>query len=338
MVEPGSPACPVLTVTDLRTHFFTEDGVVRAVDGVSFEVRSGEMLALVGESGSGKSVTSLSIMRLLARTSGRIEGGEVRLVGRDGRSRDLVRLEDAEMQAVRGREIAMIFQDPMASLNPVFTIGDQIAETIVFHRGAGRREARARAEDLLAMVGIADPAARMRAYPHELSGGMRQRVMIAIALSCDPLLLIADEPTTALDVTIQAQILDLLERLRAERQMAVLFITHDLDLVAEVAARLVVMYGGQVVEEGETAEILAAPRHPYTRALLECRPRRRAGAGGDALRPIPGAAPDPRRAPEGCRFHPRCRFAIAACRAAPIPLLEVARGHRSRCIRWRELA
>jgi peptide/nickel transport system ATP-binding protein len=235
--------------------------------------------------------------------------------------------------------MAMIFQDPMSSLNPVFTIGDQIAETIVLHRGCDRREAWSEAGELLQLVGIADPDRRLRAYPHQLSGGMRQRVMIAIALSCDPALLIADEPTTALDVTIQAQIIDLIERLKRERRMGVLFITHDLGLVADIADRVVVMYGGQVVEEGAAGEVLAAPRHPYTRALLGCIPRRRAvAAATGAYGPIPGTPPSPMRPPPGCRFAPRCALAIEACTTQPIPLLDTGHAHTSRCIRWEKLA
>ena len=328
---------PVLEVKELRTHFFTDEGVIRAVAGVSFCIRRGETLAVVGESGSGKSVTGLSIMGLLARTPARIVGGRIDFRGRDGRVRNLLALPEAELRCVRGREISMIFQDPTSSLNPVLSVGDQIAETIMLHQGKGRREAMDLAARMLALVGIADPGRRVHDYPHQLSGGMRQRAMIAMALSCDPSLLIADEPTTALDVTIQVQIVDLLRRLQLERRMGMLFITHDLGLVAEIADRIAVMYAGQVVEEGPAEEVLTQPRHPYTLALLECIPERDYGGGGRSLRPIPGTVPDPLNLPRGCRFHPRCRFALAACRAGEIALEQVRPGHGSRCIRWREL-
>jgi oligopeptide/dipeptide ABC transporter ATP-binding protein len=333
-----APAAPVVAVSDLRTHFFTEEGVIRAVDGVSFAIGRGETLAVVGESGSGKSVTGLSIMGLLARTPARIVGGRIELHGRDGRVRNLLELPEAELCRLRGREMAMIFQDPMSSLNPVFTVGDQIAETITLHQGKRRREALEEAARLLALVGIADAPRRVRDYPHQLSGGMRQRAMIAMALSCDPGLLIADEPTTALDVTIQIQIVDLLRRLQLERDMAMLFITHDLGLVAEIADRIAVMYAGQVVEEGPAEDVLLRARHPYTLALLECIPERDYAGGGRSLRPIPGTVPDPLHPPPGCRFQPRCRFAIDACRAGEIRPETVGPGHRARCIRWRELA
>jgi oligopeptide/dipeptide ABC transporter ATP-binding protein len=332
----------LLRVEDLRTYFETPTGLVRAVDGVSLSIAPGEALGVVGESGSGKSVTGLSIMRLLARTPARIMGGRVMFQGTSGAMRDVLRLSEAEMRRVRGREIAMIFQDPMSSLNPVFTIGDQIAEAIVHHRGLAYGEALEMARGLLEQVGIAAPGERLRDYPHQLSGGMRQRVMIAIALACDPRLLIADEPTTALDVTIQAQIVAVLKDLQAERRMAMVFITHDLGLVEEVADRVAVMYAGQVVEEGEVKEILDRPKHPYTRALLECNPHRVLAAGGAAagalaLRPIPGTPPDLSRLPRGCRFHPRCGFAIDPCRAGEVRLEAVASGQTTRCLRWRDL-
>jgi oligopeptide/dipeptide ABC transporter ATP-binding protein len=334
---PAGGAARVLEVSGLRTHFFTDEGVIRAVAGVSFRISRGETLAVVGESGSGKSVTGLSIMGLLARTPARIVGGRIDFRGRDGRARNLLELSEAELRHIRGREIAMIFQDPTSSLNPVFSIGEQIAEAIMLHQGKGRSEALDLAAGMLAQVGIADAKRRLRDYPHQLSGGMRQRAMIAMALSCGPSLLIADEPTTALDVTIQVQIVDLLRRLQLERRMAMLFITHDLALIAEIADRIAVMYAGQVVEEGPADEVLTRPRHPYTLALLACIPRRDY-AGGRSLRPIPGAVPDPLNLPEGCRFHPRCRLAIPACRAGEIALEEVGPGHRARCLRWRELA
>ncbi len=339
---PQQSGALVLDIRDLRTFFFTDAGVVRAVDGVSLGVRQGETLAIVGESGSGKSVTGLTVMRLFGRTPARVVGGTVRFRDRDGRDLDLIALPESEMRDIRGRDIAMIFQDPMSSLNPVFTVGDQIAEPLRIHKGLSRREAVAQAVELLRQVGISDPEARVSVYPHQLSGGMRQRVMIAIALACDPLLLIADEPTTALDVTIQAQIMTLLRTLQAERGMAMIFITHDLKLVEEIADRVVVMYASQVVEDGDVAEVLARPRHPYTRALLDCIPHRdhdrpRHGTG---LKPIPGALPNPLAPPEGCRFHTRCGFVKPACIAVePYPPLEPTDpGRRARCIRWREIS
>ena len=300
----------VLRIEDLRTYFHTDAGVVRAVNGVTLSVAEGETLAIVGESGSGKSVTGLTIMRLLARTPGRVEGGSIRFRARDGKVVDLLDLSEDRMAELRGRDIAMIFQDPMSSLNPVFSVGDQIAESIRIHHRATRQEARAQAIDLLRQVGITDPESRVDAYPHQLSGGMRQRVMIAIALACDPKLLIADEPTTALDVTIQAQIIALLKALQRERNMAMIFVTHDLKLVEEIADQVAVMYASQIVEQGPTAEILARPRHPYTRALLDCTPH---GARHRRLSPIPGSLPNPIAPPQGCRFHPRCRFAKEKC-------------------------
>jgi len=331
---------PVLEINDLKTWFYTDAGIVKAVNGVTLSVTHGETLAIVGESGSGKSVTGLTVMRLLgrhkARTGGRIEGGQIRFRNRDGRSLDLAAASDAEMARIRGRDIAMIFQDPMSSLNPVFPIGDQIAEPIRIHKKLDHRTARQMAIALLRDVGITDPERRIDAFPHQLSGGMRQRVMIAIALACDPTLLIADEPTTALDVTIQAQIIALLKRLQKERGMALIFVTHDLKLVEEIADQVAVMYASQIVEQGPASEVLANPRHPYTKALLACAPH---GAGhGARLAPIPGALPTPLNPPTGCRFHPRCRIAVSAC-GETMPALEtVALDHISRCLRWRELA
>ncbi|HKG82210.1 MAG TPA: ABC transporter ATP-binding protein [Beijerinckiaceae bacterium] len=324
----------VLRIEDLRTYFHTDAGVVRAVNGVTLTVAEGETLAIVGESGSGKSVTGLTVMRLLARTPGRVEGGSIRFRGRDGNVIDLLSLSEEGMAAIRGRDIAMIFQDPMSSLNPVFSVGDQIAESIRIHRRATRQDARAQAIDLLRQVGITDPEQRVDDYPHQLSGGMRQRVMIAIALACDPKLLIADEPTTALDVTIQAQIIALLKRLQRERNMAMIFVTHDLKLVEEIADHVAVMYASQIVEQGPAAEILSRPRHPYTRALLDCTPH---GARNRRLSPIPGSLPNPIAPPQGCRFHPRCRFAKEACVAGEPRLETVSANHVTRCIRWREI-
>ena len=351
-------AGPLLQVKNLSTHFATDDGLVRAVEDVSFALDAGETLAVVGESGSGKSVTSLSIMGLIADPPGRIVGGEILLRTRAGPVVDLTRIPPRALRRLRGRDIAMIFQEPMTSLNPVFTIGEQIAEAALLHLGIGGAAAKARALQMLELVEI--PAARQRLgeYPHQLSGGMRQRAMIAIALACDPLLLIADEPTTALDVTIQAQILALLARLQRELGMAVLFITHNLGVVAEIADRVVVMYGGRVVEEGTVRELFRAPRHPYTRGLLACLPRRAldasAAAGSAApnalpgpshaaagrrrrLHAIPGQVASPHDPPPGCAFAPRCALALAECDAAMPVLAELPAGRRSRCLRWSAL-
>ena len=322
---------PLLEVRDLCTHFFTDDGVVRAVDGVSYRLSAGETLAVVGESGSGKSVTSLSILRLVPSPPGRIVGGSIRF-----RGRDLLSLPESEMRAIRGREISMIFQEPMTSLNPVHTCGDQIAEVVRLHEKLGKAEARARAIAMLRLVGIPSPETRVDEYPHQMSGGMRQRIMIAMALVCRPAVLIADEPTTALDVTIQAQILDLLQRLRSEFGMAVLLITHDLGVVAETADRVAVMYAGQVVEQGDVRTVFRATRHPYTAGLLASLPR----LGGQAgrLRVIPGTVPDPAAFPSGCRFHPRCPIALERCRREVPELRAFTSDHEVRCFRAEEIA
>src|SRR5919112_4675707 len=306
----------LIKVKDLRTSFFTPEGEVRAIDGISFEIGEGKTLGLVGESGCGKSVTSLSIMRLIASPPGKIVGGEILY-----RGRDVLKFKNEEMRKIRGNEISMIFQEPMTSLNPVFTVGNQIGEAIRLHQGLGKKATRQKTIDMLRLVKIADPESRVDAYPHQLSGGMRQRVMIAIALACDPKLLIADEPTTALDVTIQAQIIALLKRLQRERNMAMIFVTHDLKLVEEIADHVAVMYASQIVEQGPVAEILTSPRHPYTRALLDCTPH---GARNQRLSPIPGSLPNPIAPPQGCRFHPRCRFVKEACVAREPPLEEVS--------------
>jgi oligopeptide/dipeptide ABC transporter ATP-binding protein len=327
---------PVLQIDDLRTWFHTPSGIVKAVDGVTLTVARGETLAIVGESGSGKSVTGLSVMRLLGRTAGRIEGGRILFEARDRAPVDLVALSEAQMADIRGRDIAMIFQDPMSSLNPVFPIGDQIAEPIRIHRNVDRKRARALVINLLRDVGITDPERRVDAYPHQLSGGMRQRVMIAIALACDPTLLVADEPTTALDVTIQAQIIALLKNLQQQRQMALIFVTHDLKLVEEVADHIAVMYAGQIVEQGPARAMLGHPRHPYTRALLACTPH--GAPHGTRLVPIAGALPNPLKPSDGCRFHPRCPFAVEDCVRTRPELEAIASDHVSRCLRWRELA
>lgn len=323
----------LLELRDLRTYFDTDSGVVKAVDGVSFHIARGETLAVVGESGSGKSVTSLSIMRLLPQPPARFAGGEILFEGRD-----LLRATAAEMRHVRGNEIGMVFQEPMTSLNPVRTAGDQIAEAVVLHQGKSRAAAMRAAVEMLDLVGIPEPARRAQSYPHEMSGGMRQRVMIAMALSCTPKLLIADEPTTALDVTIQAQILDLLRKLKRELGMAILFITHDLGVVAEMADRVVVMYAGRAVEEGDVRDIFARPRMPYTTGLLASIPRvDRVGRKG-RLQAIPGTVPNPASLPPGCAFGPRCGFAEPACAASQPGLEDTGGGHMARCLRWREIA
>lgn len=331
----------LLTVNDLKTYFYTDDGVVKAVDGVSFHIQKGETLAVVGESGSGKSQTSLSIMRLIPSPPGKIVEGSILFRGRDGKPKDLAHLPEAEMRKIRGNEISMIFQEPMTSLNPVYTVGDQIAEAVRLHQGKTTREAFAVATEMLRLVGIPAPEKRVHEYPHQLSGGMRQRVMIAMALSCNPALLIADEPTTALDVTIQAQILDLMRKLQKEIGMSILFITHNLGVVAEMADRVVVMYGGRVVEEGDVVEIFKKPKHPYTLGLLNSIPRVDYGVQEDherrRLEAIPGNVPSPLNLPPGCAFTPRCKYAQEACSAAVPPLVDTGNGHMSRCIRWKEL-
>ena len=326
-------APPLLEVRGLTTAFVGASGRrVVAVDGVSFSVGAGETLAVVGESGSGKSVTALSIMQLLPPGTSRIEGGSVRL-----RGRNLTTLSDDEMREVRGKDIGMIFQEPMTSLNPVHTIGAQIAEVVERHEGADRAAAAARALEMLELVGMPEPRQRAGQYPHQLSGGMRQRVMIAMALACRPSLLIADEPTTALDVTIQAQILELMEDLQARLGMAIVFITHDLGLVAQCARRVVVMYAGQVVEAGPVEEIFARPRMPYTAGLLASIPRLGRARRGQPLPSIPGQAPALSDLPPGCRFSNRCAHADERCRAAQVALEAATPAHDVRCLRWREL-
>jgi peptide/nickel transport system ATP-binding protein len=326
-------AAPLLEVRDLKTCFDSEQGEVRAVDGVSFHIGRGETLAVVGESGSGKSVTSLSIMRLITG-SGRIAGGSILLNGDN-----LLAKSEAQMRRIRGNDISMIFQEPMTSLNPVFTVGNQIAETIALHKRIGAAAARRQSIEMLELVGIPEPARRFDVFPHQMSGGMRQRVMIAMALSCGPKLLIADEPTTALDVTIQAQILDLMRRLQKELGMSILFITHDLGIVAEIADRVVVMYAGRAVEAAPVAELFANPRMPYTIGLLNSVPRvDRAAYRQQRLRAIPGNVPNPIDLPSGCAFHPRCRFAIEVCGRAVPRLEDVGNGHMARCLRSSEIA
>lgn len=325
---------PCLRISGLGVRL--RKGGAPLVDDISFDIRPGETLALVGESGSGKSLTSLAILRLLPRSllaRGRIEFAEA------GATVNLGTIDISAIRRIRGNRIAMIFQEPMTSLNPVFTVGEQISEGLRLHKGLTRREALDRALELMGQVGIPDAEGRLSAYPHELSGGMRQRVMIATALSCDPEILIADEPTTALDVTIQAQILDLIRKLQAQRQMAVLFITHDLGVVAEMADRVAVMYSGRIIEEAPVAGLFADPAHPYTRALLALAPRIHApGETPPPIRPIPGIVPDPQNRPSGCAFHPRCaHFLPGLCDAGPPPQEDFADGHRVRCFRRAEL-
>lgn len=318
----------LLQVTDLHTHFQTRAGLVRAVDGVSFQVDRGELLGLVGESGCGKSITALSVMRLIA-PPGKIVSGEITFDGKD-----LLALSDSEMRQIRGDDIAMIFQDPMTSLNPVYTVGEQIAEALRLHRKLSRKAARDAAIQAMREVAIPDPARRVDDYPHQLSGGMRQRVMIAMALACDPKLLIADEPTTALDVTIQAQILELLNELRTTRELAVLLITHDLGVVAEVADRVAVMYTGRIVEESPVTELFARPKHPYTEGLLRSVPKLTAVdvAKKTRLETIEGVVPNPTQLPPGCHFAPRCPYRMPRCTEEDIPLYQLAEGVEVRCV------
>jgi peptide/nickel transport system ATP-binding protein len=319
---------PLLEVVGLKTHFFTREGIIRAVDDVSFTVHAGETVAIVGESGCGKSVSALSILRLVASPHGRIVAGSVRFEGRD-----LLTLSEPEMREIRGNRISMIFQEPMTSLNPTLTIGSQIAEALTLHRGLSRRAAQTRAVEMLALVNIPAPAGRVAEYPHQLSGGMRQRVMIAMALACNPNLLIADEPTTALDVTIQAQILDLMRGLKTRTGAAVVLITHDLGVVAEMAQRVVVMYAGRKIEEAPVAALFADPRHPYTQGLLQSIPRLGAASTGGRKRlaEIPGVVPSMREEISGCVFAARCVHAADRCRREYPPLEQKAGGHAVAC-------
>jgi peptide/nickel transport system ATP-binding protein len=325
---------PLLDVQDLRTHFFNEDGITRAVDGLSFSVAAQETVGIVGESGCGKTVTALSILQLLPPRLGRIVGGRILFEGTD-----LTKLSERQLRAVRGDRIGMIFQEPMTSLNPVLSIGHQIAEAVRIHKGASAGAARAHARDMLELVKIPDAARRLDDYPHQFSGGMRQRVMIAMALACDPKMLIADEPTTALDVTIQAQVLKLMLELKAKTGAAIVLITHDLGVVAETCQRVVVMYAGRKVEEAPVAELFAQPAHPYTRGLLASIARGKAGARARRLKEIPGMVPSLREPIPGCAFAPRCPFAVAACRAEQPRLAPVAGtpAHQAACFRVAEV-
>jgi peptide/nickel transport system ATP-binding protein len=318
----------LLEVKNLRTHFPTRAGLVRAVDGVSFHLDEGELLGLVGESGCGKSITALSLMRLIG-PPGRIAGGEIWFGGEN-----LLNVSEERMREIRGDDIAMIFQDPMTSLNPVYTVGEQIAEALRLHRGLNRRQAREAAVEAMREVSIPDPARRADDYPHQLSGGMRQRVMIAMALACDPRLLIADEPTTALDVTIQAQILELIDELRKTRNLAVLLITHDLGVVAEVADRVAVMYTGRIVEESPVAELFARPKHPYTEGLLRSVPKLTEAHVKKAVRlsTIEGTVPRPTNLPDGCHFAPRCPERMPRCTEGDLPLYQLEGGVGVRCV------
>lgn len=319
----------ILRVNDLRTYFDTEGGVVRAVDGVSFSVKAGQTLGIVGESGCGKSMTAYSILGLIPQPPGRIVGGEVVF-----ENKDLLKLSSRKIRDIRGNDIAMIFQEPMTSLNPVFTIGEQIAEVIRLHQGMDRKAAWQRAVELLDLVDIPLPEERAGSYPHELSGGMRQRAMIAMAISCDPKLLIADEPTTALDVTIQAQILDVLRRLQEELGMGLMLITHDLGIVAEMAHEVLVMYGGQVVEQADVKTLFNNPSHPYTSGLLASVPTMNSVT--EELSTIEGTVPDPVNYPIGCRFGPRCRFAVDSCQQRQ-KLQNIDDHHVVRCSEWRRI-
>jgi oligopeptide/dipeptide ABC transporter ATP-binding protein len=318
----------LLEVRNLQTHFPTRAGLVRAVDGVSFYLDRGELLGLVGESGCGKSMTALSVMRLIS-PPGKIVNGEILFDGKD-----LLKLSDAEMREMRGDDIAMIFQDPMTSLNPVFTVGDQISEALRLHRKLSKKQARQATIEAMREVAIPDPARRVNDYPHQLSGGMRQRVMIAMALACNPKLLIADEPTTALDVTIQAQILELLDELRKQRELAVLLITHDLGVVAEVADRVAVMYTGRIVEESPVDELFARPKHPYTEGLLRSVPKLTSAnvIQKERLETIEGVVPRPTDLPPGCHFAPRCHHRMPRCMAEEIPLYQLDGSVQVRCV------
>ncbi len=316
--EKGDKA--ILSVSGLRTYFTTKKGIVKAVDDVSFDIRKGEILCIVGESGSGKTVTALSLLRLV-ETPGRIVEGKIMFEGKD-----LLNIPISEMKNVRGNRIAMIFQDPHSSLNPVFTIGDQIIEAVTAHRSHARKEAKSRAFELLRLVEIPEPERRFHEYPHQFSGGMKQRVMIAMALACDPSVLIADEPTTALDLTIQAQILDLFRELRKKSSLSIIYITHDLGVVSELADNIVIIYAGRIMENGHREDVLKNPLHPYTRGLIECLP-----SENEELASIPGTIPNLMYPPDGCIFHPRCSSVRGICRNERPGLTWVENEHYVRC-------
>lgn len=315
---------PVLEVKDLRTYFFTDNGVIRAVDGLDFVLKEGSTLGIVGESGSGKSVTSLSIMGLLMDTTGKITGGEIRFGGRD-----LTKLSGEERRAMRGNEIAMIFQEPMTSLNPVLTVGEQIIEVIMLHQKLPRSKAREKTAEILRDTGLPRVESMIDQFPFQLSGGQRQRVMIAMALVCNPKILIADEPTTALDVTIQAQILDLMERLKRKAGTSIIFVTHNLGVVAEICDDVVVMYCGRAVETGDVYTVFGSPKHPYTKGLLASIPK--LGSPVEELDSIPGNVPNPKYMPAGCKFAPRCKFVMDICKTAEPALFDFGNGSKSRC-------
>ena len=319
----------VLEVRNLKTHFHTDEGVVPAVDGVDFTLKKGKTLCVVGESGCGKSVTAYTVMRLISMPPGKVESGEIIYKGKN-----LVKLTENEMRDIRGNEIAMIFQEPMTSLNPVYTIGNQIVEAIVLHQKVKPKEARQRAIKMLTKVGIPDAEIRIDEYPHQMSGGMKQRVMIAMALSCNPEVLIADEPTTALDVTIQAQILDLLQQLQSTEGMSILLITHDLAVVAEVADEVLVMYASRVVEKAGVVEVFQNPKHPYTQGLIKAIPQ--LGSRVDRLNEIPGQVPKPQNYPEGCHFADRCPHAIDVCSQKDPGITEISADHYVSCFLYEE--
>ena len=324
----GDEKAPLLEIRGLKTHFATDDGMVRAVDGVDLQIGRGETLGVVGESGCGKTVTALSVLKLIAMPPGKIVAGQILY-----RGRDLAPLSVHEMDRIRAKDIAMVFQEPMTSLNPVYTIGEQIAEVLRKHEDLSRKAALEKTIEMLRLVQIPNPDRRFNDYPHQFSGGMRQRVMIAMALSCSPKLLIADEPTTALDVTIQAQILELLQDMKSRFGMAIMLITHAMGVVAETAQRVVVMYAGKVIEEAPVDQLFANPRHPYTQGLIRSIPRiDTAATHKERLEAIPGVVPNLLNPPPGCRFAPRCRYAMPKCREAVPPLFDVGNGHRAACV------
>jgi peptide/nickel transport system ATP-binding protein len=321
-------AAPLLEIRGLKTHFATDDGIVQAVDGVDLSISRGETLGVVGESGCGKTVTAMSVLKLIPMPPGKIVAGQILYQGRD-----LAPLDTREMDRIRAKDIAMVFQEPMTSLNPVYTIGEQIAEVVRRHEGLGRKAAIDKTIEMLRLVQIPNPDKRFNDYPHQFSGGMRQRVMIAMALSCNPKLLIADEPTTALDVTIQAQILELLQDMKERFGMAIMLITHAMGVVAETAQRVVVMYAGKVIEEAPVEQLFANPRHPYTQGLIRSIPRiDTAATRKTRLEAIPGVVPSLLNPPVGCRFAARCRYAMAECRAAAPPLIDIGGGHKVACV------